>query len=135
MFKRNDSSVSQTDRFDTLIGANSNFEGKLTADGTIRIDGLFQGDIFAKGNVFIGEQGKVLGNITANDIFNAGNIEGNVTALGQLKITPTGKLFGDIHVTSFVVEEKAIFEGKCSMKGSSQQDEKIKKLDIKKANA
>ncbi|MBB6215654.1 cytoskeletal protein CcmA (bactofilin family) [Anaerosolibacter carboniphilus] len=135
MFKKSDSSVSQIERFDTLIGTNSNFEGKLTADGTIRIDGHFQGDIFAKGNVFIGEEGKVLGNITAKDIYNSGTIEGNVTALGQLKITSTGNLFGDIHVASFVVEEKAIFEGKCSMKDASQHDEKVKKLDIKKANA
>ncbi|MFT9495456.1 bactofilin family protein [Anaerosolibacter sp.] len=135
MFKKNDSSTSQIEKFDTLIGANSNFEGKLTADGTIRIDGHFQGDIFAKGNVFIGEEGNVIGNITANDIFNAGSIQGNVTALGLLKITSTGKLSGDIHVVSFVVEEKALFEGKCSMKDTSLQGEKIKKLDIKKANA
>ncbi|KXG77187.1 bactofilin family protein [Thermotalea metallivorans] len=122
MFKKNDVPVANHEKFDTLIGSNSHFEGTLTAEGTIRIDGLFKGDIQSKGNVIIGEEGKVCGNILANNIFNAGTIEGNATASGQLKIAATGKLLGDIQVSSFIVEEKAIFEGKCSMKEIGQNE-------------
>lgn len=120
MFKKND--VVPIEKIDTFVGKNSRFEGTLQAEGTIRIDGLFQGDLQIKGNVIIGEEGKIIGNINAHNIILSGNVEGNITASHQLKINTTGKLYGDIQISSFVVEEKAIFEGTCKMKDSPVQD-------------
>ncbi|AOT72687.1 bactofilin family protein [Geosporobacter ferrireducens] len=123
MFKKND--VIPSEKIDTFVGKNSSFEGVLQAEGTIRIDGAFKGDLQIKGNVIIGEEGKIVGNIDAHNIILAGSVEGNITASHQLKINTTGKLYGDIQVSSFVVEEKAIFEGTCKMKDSPVQDKNI----------
>ncbi|SHJ52008.1 protein CcmA, bactofilin family [Geosporobacter subterraneus DSM 17957] len=126
MFKKSDSIPSE--KVDTFIGKNSSFEGTLHAEGTIRIDGTFKGDLHIKGNVIIGEEGKITGNIDAYNIILSGSIEGNITASHQLKINATGKLYGDIQVSSFVVEEKAIFDGTCKMKDSNIQDKNITPL-------
>jgi len=105
-----------TQGFDTLIGSNATFEGTLKTSGLLRIDGKYSGNIEVDGDIIVGKEGKIVGNIKTSNIEISGLVEGNVIASNQLKIANTGKLFGDIEVDSFIVEEKGIFDGKCKMK-------------------
>ncbi|TCO79364.1 bactofilin family protein [Marinisporobacter balticus] len=132
MFKKN-ATVSH-ERVDTLIGKTSKFEGKLDADGTVRIDGEFAGNISVKGDVILGEEGKMFGDISANNVIISGTAKGNVTTSNQLKLNATGKILGDIYVSSLIVEDGAIFEGKCTMKNASLEDN-VSTLNPKKAKA
>ena len=120
MFKKSETISSE--KINTLIGHGTRFEGSLHASGTIRIDGEFQGDIHLKGDIIIGEEGKIVGNINANNIVNSGMIQGNITTANQLKICSNGKVLGDIQVKSLIVEEKANFDGKCKMQGEIIQE-------------
>ncbi len=102
--------------FDTLIGSNATFDGSLKTSGLLRIDGVFNGDIEVTGDIVVGQEGRIIGNVKTSNIEISGSVEGNIVATDQLKISSTGRLFGDIEVSSFIVEEKAIFDGKCKMK-------------------
>lgn len=104
-----------TGSVDTLIGKNSVFEGKMTTSGLLRVDGKYTGDINVKGDIIIGVEGIVSGNITSNNIEISGKVIGNIVTSEQLKICSSGTVNGDINVKSFIVEDKAIFEGQCSM--------------------
>jgi cytoskeletal protein CcmA (bactofilin family) len=99
----------------TFIGANAVFEGNIELGGTIRVDGKIIGNLNIDGDAFIGSDALVKGNIRAKNVHLAGTVEGNIRADGILKILSTAKLYGDIEVKSFVTDEGAIFEGKCSM--------------------
>ncbi len=112
MFK---SGTNKSNKIDTLIGKNTKFEGKVSAQGTIRLDGELIGDINIEGSVIIGKKGTVKGNILCNNILVSGTIEGNIDCKEQLRLTNSAKLYGDIKVKSFIVDESAIFEGKCEM--------------------
>ena len=39
----------------TLLGRGSEFSGKLTFEGTVRIDGRFSGEIFSEGTLVVGD--------------------------------------------------------------------------------
>ncbi|MCG8540619.1 MAG: polymer-forming cytoskeletal protein [Clostridia bacterium] len=114
MFKKNGNVSPQG--FDTLIGNNATFEGSLKTSGLLRIDGVFNGDIEVNGDIIVGKEGKVVGNVKTSNIEISGLVEGNVIATDHLKISSTGRLLGDIDVSTFIVEEKATFDGKCKMK-------------------
>lgn len=116
MFNKKQSveTISQNN-FNTLIGKNTIFQGELQAEGTIRIDGEIRGEVSVKGDAYIGETGMILGNIHAVNVVTSGKIEGNVYTSEQLRITTTGKIIGDVKVKSFIVDEDAFFEGKCTM--------------------
>lgn len=103
------------EKIDTLIGKNTNMEGTVKAEGTIRIDGRVDGGLNITGNVIIGEESVIKGNIQADNAFIAGAVEGNVTATNQLHITHTAKLYGDIAVKSIVIDEGAVFVGNCKI--------------------
>lgn len=109
------------DKFDTLIGATSVFEGNLHSEGTIRVDGKVKGDLKINGDLFIGTNAVITGNISANNIHHSGTVEGNIQANGTLTILSTAKIFGDIKVRSFVADEGGVFQGNCSMIDASDQ--------------
>lgn len=127
MFKKTNSIPSQD--FDTLIGSNATFDGSLKTSGLLRIDGIFNGDIEVTGDIVVGQEGKILGNVKTNNMEICGIVEGNIIASDHLKISSTGKLFGDIEVGSFIVEEKAMFDGKCRMK-----KDVVKGMEVIKGN-
>lgn len=101
--------------FDTIIGVNSKFEGNIETNGTIRVDGKVFGNLIINGDVYIGTDATITGNINANNIFVSGRVDGNIESKGILKIQATAKLYGDLTVFSLVTEEGSIFEGKCKM--------------------
>lgn len=103
------------EKLDTLIGKGTSFEGTVNAEGTVRLDGKVHGGLNITGNLIVGEEGAVKGNIKAENAFIAGVVEGNVIATSQLHITHTAKLVGDITVKNVIVDEGAIFVGNCKV--------------------
>ncbi|AIS52048.1 hypothetical protein TKV_c08660 [Thermoanaerobacter kivui] len=123
MFQRKEQVLEvNPDKIDTVIGKNSTFEGTIKSQGTLRIDGNFTGQIETKGNIIIGESAKVEANITTDNIILSGEVKGNIFAKGQLQLTSTGKLSGDIEVQNLIIEDGAIFDGKCKMLKSPQSN-------------
>ncbi|MFA9397564.1 MAG: polymer-forming cytoskeletal protein, partial [Clostridiaceae bacterium] len=110
-------------KIDTLIGVSTSMEGNISSDGNIRIDGTFKGDINTKKQVNIGENGHIIGNITAYNIVISGKVEGNIKCDGLLEILPSGKLHGDIEVINISIKEGAIFKGSSCMKETDKKDE------------
>lgn len=112
MFKKN---AGFREGVDTLVGSSSLFTGSIEAEGTVRVDGKVNGDLKVTGDVYIGDQATIKGNVDAANVHLAGTVEGNIVAKGILKILSSAKLYGDIKVNSFVADEGALFQGKCSM--------------------
>ena len=110
-----------TDKIENVLGPTTSFQGHLKAEGNIRIDGYFDGSIETTGNVIIGEAAKVVADITAENIQVWGAIKGNVNASGRLEILPSGRVWGDIKVTSLLIDEGGLFRGKSIMVGDDQE--------------
>ncbi|MGI6130984.1 MAG: bactofilin family protein [Bacillota bacterium] len=115
MFRR-DRQLSSGDRkVDTYIGKGARVQGTVSVSGTVRVDGFVDGVVEAEKDVIVGEGGLVTASITAANVTVAGELRGNVKASGRLEIARTGKVLGDVAMASFVVEEGAVFLGKCEM--------------------
>lgn len=119
----------KTSKMDTIIGKDIILEGKITAKGSIRLDGTLIGDINVDGNLVIGKQGLVKGNIICKNVLVCGTIEGYVDCKEQLRLANTGKILGDIKVNSIIVDENAVFEGKCQMQNNVNKKNENKKND------
>jgi cytoskeletal protein CcmA (bactofilin family) len=99
----------------SLIGAGTVVEGKVLTEGSIRIDGTMVGDVVAEANAAIGLSGVLEGNISAKNISLAGRVKGTVTASDKLILEGKSILRGDIRALRLVVDEGAMFDGRCSM--------------------
>ncbi len=98
---------------DTVVGSQTEFLGKVSGSGSIRIDGRLQGEVDVEGDAFVGQDGVVVADIHARDIVIAGEVRGNLHSAGRLELLPTSRLFGDIHAVRLAIADGAMFRGNC----------------------
>lgn len=104
----------------TIISAGVSIEGKLNSNGNVRIDGEVKGDINASGNVTIGENGEVNGEIRASVVTVGGKVLGSIHSKEKLVLESKALLKGDLITKILVVEAGAKFEGNSSMGGGAE---------------
>lgn len=112
------------EKISNFLANDTEFEGKLKCDGTIRIDGHFKGEILATGTLVIGELGIVESDIHAHYIIVSGEVHGKIVADEKIEIRPPGKVFGNIQAPCVVLNEGVIFEGTCQMQEAKEAAEK-----------
>lgn len=113
MFKGTKKESQAPSSFDVILGKTAEFTGSIRSEGSIRMDGKGTGDMHSKGDVIIGVDSALEGNIEADNVEISGEVHGNIKASGAFRIFETGILFGDISVSSFVIDEGGVFEGMC----------------------
>ena len=99
-----------------LLGRGTEFTGKLTFEGKVRIDGKFSGEIFTDDVLIIGEGADVRAEIEVSTlIIKGGVVTGNVKATEMVEIHAPGRLFGNIVSPALYIDKGVIFEGSCKM--------------------
>ena len=120
MTTHNDNS---TGEINALLGKGTEFDGKLTFDGRVRIDGKFSGEIFTSDVLILGENAEVRANIDVGTlVVRGGTIWGNVRATQLVEAHAPGKIFGNIQSPQISIDKGVIFEGQCMMAQDDTKD-------------
>lgn len=98
-----------------LLGKGSEFEGKLTFEGAVRIDGTFSGEIFTEDTLIIGEGARVSARIEAGTVIVYGDVQGNISTTELIELHAPARLRGDIETPNLVIDRGVLFEGSCKM--------------------
>lgn len=117
----------------TFLGKGVDFKGKAKFSGSVRIDGLFDGQILSQDTLVISEQGVVKGEIACETLICSGKIEGNIVASQKVQLLKPAVLIGSIRTPSFSVEEGVLYQGMCDMGASgidvvSSQSAEVEKI-------
>ncbi|HXV79035.1 MAG TPA: polymer-forming cytoskeletal protein [Candidatus Binatia bacterium] len=91
------------DRHESVLGSGVNIEGKMEGDGNVRIAGKFKGDIHIKGNLNIQKGAHLMAKVTAEAVTIEGEIDGTVVANGQVMLSESGQLIGDLKAKTLIV--------------------------------
>src|SRR6476661_10413774 len=102
----------------TLLGRGATFEGKLTFEGTVRVDGRFKGEVFSDDVLVIGDGAQVEATIDVGEVIIQGTVVGNVTAKRSIEIHAPGRVKGDLHTPALQIDKGVIFEGRSFMEGA-----------------
>jgi len=107
---------SENQNIDTLIGEHSHFNGELSFEGAVRIDGKFEGNIRStnEGTLIVSEEAQIVGEVDVPNLLLHGTVRGNVRATKSLKIGPTGRLNGDVEYSVVSLAEGAAVNGRCN---------------------
>jgi cytoskeletal protein CcmA (bactofilin family) len=100
-----------------LLGKGSEFEGKLTFEGTVRIDGKFSGEIHTNDVLVIGEGARVEAEINAGSVVINGEVQGNIRAKTSVELHPPARVRGNLEAPSLSIDKGVIFEGTTKMEG------------------
>lgn len=109
----------QLQNVSAILGKDSRFTGTLSFEGTVRIDGKFQGEIFTEHSIIIAEGAIVEANIQATYVIISGNFKGQVKAY-SIEIHNPAKVIGDLHAQYLRLEEGVFFEGTSNIVGFNE---------------
>ena len=98
-----------------ILDQGCEFEGKLCFQGTVRISGMFRGEIYTPDTLIIGEGARIHAQIDAGTVIISGEFSGSVRARHRVEIHQPAIFRGDILTPSLRVEEGVIFEGSSKM--------------------
>jgi cytoskeletal protein CcmA (bactofilin family) len=112
------------EEINAFLGKDTEFEGKFSFTGAVRIDGKFTGEIESSGTLIVGETATITSQIHVADMIISGEVNGDVVADNKVEISVPGKLFGNIQTPKLVIEEGVIFEGKCKMQELGKEKKK-----------
>jgi cytoskeletal protein CcmA (bactofilin family) len=99
----------------TLLGRGSEFEGKLSFEGTVRVDGKLSGEIFTDDVLIIGEGAEVNAEINVGAIIIEGTVHGNIHAKRSVEIHTPARVRGNISTPSLSIDKGVVFDGQCQM--------------------
>jgi cytoskeletal protein CcmA (bactofilin family) len=111
----------ETGEINALLGHGTDFMGKLSFEGTVRIDGRFQGEVFSNDVLIIGDGAEVRAEIDVGTlIVKGGVVVGNIRAREAVEIHAPGRVLGDIVSPSLFIGKGVVFDGRCQMRGDEE---------------
>ncbi len=123
------------DQINAFLGKDTEFEGKLSFSGAVRIDGHFKGEILTDGTLIVGETALLECDIQTSNVNICGEVRGNVVARNRIEIHAPGRVFGNISAPVVTLDEGVIFEGTCRMqKKPGEEDSKVAVLHNDKSS-
>lgn len=102
-----------------FLGPGSKFEGKLSFNEMVRLDGTFSGEIESSDTLVVGETAEIDGDIKVGALILSGKFKGDIKATAVVELRAPAKVEGKIETPSLKVEDKVIFNGQIVMPGSA----------------
>ena len=100
----------------TVLGATTSFSGTLKFDTSLMIRGRFDGNIEAKGALYIDEGATVnVGRIKAMSIVVAGSVHGDLEAVDKVEFRSSAQVRGNVKTAKLRIADGVLFEGRCEM--------------------
>lgn len=103
---------------ETLIGAGTTFQGDISFEGGIRVDGTVEGTIVAPDDsgsrLVITDQAKVKGEVRVPHVVVNGSVIGNVHSSERLELQRQARVEGDLYYEVIQMEEGASVTGTCA---------------------
>lgn len=105
----------------TIIAAGTSITGDVKSSGVLKVEGTIDGTVHQARQVMLAREGKIHGDVTAQEIVVGGVIDGNVNAADRLELQSSAVVNGDIITKSIVVMEGARINGIVKMTQSAHQ--------------
>ena len=125
MFGKEGEQLPGEGKMNSIIGKGCKITGTiLVSEGTLRIDGEFEGTIQVPDTLVIGKDGRVKAEIKVKSAVVGGTIVGNIDAKEKVELQAGSRVEGDIKTTRLVIDEGVFFEGNCKMSPDGRSEQK-----------
>lgn len=112
---KNNKELSSSPEDVSILSSGMKIEGNIYSEGNIRIDGKVFGDVVTNGNLTLGENSDLKGEIKAKNITINGKVEGTLSSAEKLIMETNSSVTGDISCKILVIQSGAQFNGNSRM--------------------
>jgi cytoskeletal protein CcmA (bactofilin family) len=110
-----------------FLGPGSQFEGKLSFDEMVRLDGRFIGEIHSSDSLVVGDSAEIEGEIHVGCLILSGSFKGNIVASQRVELIEPARVEGIIETPLLKIEEKVVFNGEIRMTNQTIKSSETKK--------
>lgn len=113
------------DEINAFLGVGTSYRGRLDFTGSVRIDGVFEGEIESEGTLVVGREAVITGQVKVGQLVLGGTFTGDVTATVRVQLHKTARFQGVMRTPALSVEEGAVLDGQLSMSGSAAPEGEV----------
>ena len=125
MFGKEGEQLPGEGKMNSIIGKGCKINGTIiVSEGTLRIDGEFEGTVTVPDTLVIGKDGRLKAEIKVKSAVVGGSIVGNIDAKEKVELQAGSRVEGDIKTTRLVIDEGVFFEGNCKMSPEGRSEQK-----------
>ena len=92
-------------------------KGKLRFSRDLIIDGRIEGEVNSEGDLTVGENAQIIGDIKTRSVVVFGKVQGNITVTDRCELKQNAELNGDVTASKLAIEEGAVFLGSSTVRG------------------
>lgn len=115
MFGKDPGSTEGQSSLNSILGQGCKVKGNIELQGTIRVDGDFEGEVKCPETLIIGKSGIVKAEVKVKNAVIGGKLVGNIQASNKIELQSGSHVEGDIQTARLVIDEGVFFEGSCKM--------------------
>ena len=110
------------DKCTNVIASGAKWQGTLTVEDSVRIDGTFSGEIEAKGTVHVADGAQVDAKVRAAYVVISGEFRGEIRCDQRTELLPRSRVTGEVITKVLSVHEGATLDGKVQMSGNLESE-------------
>jgi cytoskeletal protein CcmA (bactofilin family) len=110
------------DKCANVIAAGAKWNGTLTVEDSVRVDGIFAGEIDTKGTVHVAEGAQVDAKLRAGYVVISGEFRGEIRCEQRVDLMPRSRVNGEVITKVLSVHEGATLDGSVNMSGGIDID-------------
>jgi cytoskeletal protein CcmA (bactofilin family) len=126
IFKKEGATISAAvSGVNSILGEGSSFKGNIRIDGSMRVDGEFEGNLTVTESLIVGKGGTVKAEIEVGEAVIGGRVIGRLRASERVELQTGSRMEGDVFTQSFMIEDGVFFRGSCHMGKEEGEAEEI----------
>ncbi|MEM7700064.1 MAG: polymer-forming cytoskeletal protein [Verrucomicrobiota bacterium] len=94
-----------------ILSSDVEIRGKLRFSNDLIIDGRIEGEVNSEGDLTVGENAVIDGNINTRSVVVFGKVHGNIKVTDRCELKQNAELSGDVVASKLAIEEGATFLG------------------------
>lgn len=115
-------SVEKDENVIAFVGKGVEFKGIISYNGTVRIDGVLDGEIHTEGTLLVGEEAVLTAKVSAGTVVSKGKITGDIMAKEKIRLLAPAVLNGSVKTPMLSMEEGVLFNGSIEMSRAEVHD-------------
>ncbi len=124
IFKKEDSTISAAvSGVNSIFGEGSSFKGNVRIQGSLRVDGEFEGNLTVSESLIVGKSGTVKAEVEVGEAVVGGRVIGRIRASERVELQTGARMEGDVFTQSFMIEDGVFFRGSCHMGREEEQQQ------------
>jgi cytoskeletal protein CcmA (bactofilin family) len=97
------------------LGPGTSFDGVLSFEGTLRVEGELAGRVYAtEGALLVGPHARVRANVEVAELVLAGALTGDVVARRRVELLAGAELVGNVTAPRLAIADGGRIAGRCS---------------------